>query len=238
MSKKSVVIVDDEKNICRLVESALTQNGFEVTSISSGEDTLEMLKSRNVDVVILDVLLPGIDGLETLRQIRANPSWQHIPVIMLTSKNSELDNVIGLELGADDYIGKPIRFHELVARVKSVLRRSKKEHYTKQTMIEFNDLQIDIATRLVNCKGIALPLSYKEFELLTLLARKPGRVFTRDEILNKVWQEEYSLETRTVDVHIRRLRSKLEKLGEENKIIIETVRNVGYRLTNSGDSSR
>lgn len=230
MSAKSILIVDDDKNICRLVESALRQNGFLVTAANSGEDALTILKSRNIDVVILDILLPGIDGLETLRKIRANSFHQHIPVIMLTCKTTEFDNVIGLELGADDYIGKPIRFHELVARVKSVLRRSEKELPVHQGIIELNNLRINTVTRSVHYQEIPLSLSYKEFELLSLLAGKPGKVFTRDEILDAVWKEDYSFETRTVDVHIRRLRGKFEELGNHNNIIIETIRNVGYRL--------
>lgn len=232
MAGKSILVVDVDKNISKLVKSALRQNGYEVSSVNSGEDALEIIKSKNVDAVILDILLPGMDGLETLRQIRANPSCQYIPVIMLTSKNSEFDSVIGLELGADDYIGKPIRFYELAARVKSVLRRSEKTLQGKPAKIELGNLQIDTVSRSVHYQNILLSLSYKEFELLTLLAKNPGKVFTRDEILNTVWQEAYSYETRTVDVHIRRLRSKFE--GHENKssIIIETIRNVGYRLTN------
>lgn len=232
MSGKSIMVVDDDKNICRLVESALRQNGFDVESANSGEDALVTLKSRNFDAIILDILLPGMDGLETLRQLRANPSHQHIPVIMLTSKNSEFDSVIGLELGADDYVGKPIRFYELVARVKSVLRRSEKTQQHKSAKIELSNLQIDTGSRSVFYLGTPLSLSFKEFELLTLLAKKPGKVFTRDEILDAVWQEDYSLETRTVDVHIRRLRSKFEEHGDKNDIVIETIRNVGYRLTN------
>jgi DNA-binding response OmpR family regulator len=232
MSGKSILVVDDDKNICRLVESALSQNGFEVTSAYSGEDALSNLKNKTYDAVILDILLPGMDGLETLRQIRATPSCQYIPVLMLTSKNSEFDSVIGLELGADDYIGKPIRFYELVARVKTVLRRSEKTLHSTPSKIELGSLQIDTDARYVYYQGSLLSLSFKEFELLTLLAKKPGRVFTRDEILNSVWQEAYSLETRTVDVHIRRLRSKFEEYRDKNNIMIETVRNVGYRLIN------
>ncbi len=232
MSGKSILVVDDEKNICRLLESALRQNGYEVTTANSGEEALTSVKNCNFDVIILDVLLPGMDGLEALRQIRATPSCQHIPVIMLTSKNSEFDSVIGLELGADDYIGKPIRYYELVARVKSLLRRADQSQLGNSGKIELNNLQIDTVTRSVYYKSNLLSLSYKEYELLTLLARKPGKVFSRDEILDTLWQEDYSLETRTVDVHIRRLRCKFEAFGDGNDIVIETVRNVGYRLIN------
>ena len=232
MSGKSILVVDDEKNICRLVESALRQNGYEVASVNSGEEALVSIKNCSFDAIILDVILPGMDGLEALRQIRATPSCHHIPVIMLTSKNSEFDSVIGLELGADDYIGKPIRYYELVARVKSLLRRADQTHFGNSEKIELNNLQIDTVTRSVYYKNTPLSLSYKEFELLTLLARRPGKVFSRDEILETLWQDDYSLETRTVDVHIRRLRSKFEAFGDANNIIIETVRNVGYRLIN------
>lgn len=231
MSGKSILVVDDDKNICRLVESALKQNGFGAVSADSGENALLFLKENSFDVIILDILLPGMDGLETLRQIRANPAHQNLPVIMLTSKNSEFDSVIGLELGADDYVGKPIRYYELIARIKTVLRRSEKLSKDSPAKIEMYSLQIDTVSRSVHYQGSPLTLSYKEFELLTLLAKKPGRVFTREEILDAVWQEDYSLETRTVDVHIRRLRRKFEETGSKSSLMIETIRNVGYRLT-------
>jgi len=233
MSGKSVLVVDDDINIRKLVEAALKQNGFEVTHADSGESALEALRISSFDVVILDILLPGIDGLETLKQIRSNPAHRQLPVIMLTSKNSEIDNVVGLELGADDYVGKPIRYYELVARVKSVLRRSEKQGQTNASKIEVGDLEIDLSSRTVCYQGNPLSLSHKEFELLALLAKSPGKVFTREEILDAVWQDEYSYETRTIDVHIRRLRSKFEKAGNAGGILIDTVRNVGYRLTNS-----
>ena len=229
MSEMNVLVVDDDKNICKLIESALRKNGFNVSSANSGEATLDILQKDKVDIIILDILLPGIDGLETLKQIRTNPSCEHIPVIMLTCKDTEFDNVIGLELGADDYLGKPIRFHELVARVKSVLRRSKKVTQDKQTIIKHNNLKINMLSRTAYFQNIPLALSYKEFELLTLLARNPGKVFTRDEILDTVWHEDYSYDTRTVDVHIRRLRKRFEEFGNSDNQIIETVRNVGYR---------
>ncbi|MGI6630797.1 MAG: response regulator transcription factor [Bacillota bacterium] len=233
MSRKKVLVVDDDINIRRLVEAALKQNGFEVTHVDSGEKALAALSISPFDVIILDILLPGIDGLETLKQIRANPCFRQLPVIMLTSKNSEIDNVVGLELGADDYVGKPIRYYELVARVKSVLRRAEKTARTDTTIIHVGELEIDLDSRTACYQGNPLSLSHKEFKLLALLAKIPGKVFTREEILNAIWQDEYTYETRTVDVHIRRLRSKFEKTGNGNGILIDTIRNVGYRLTSS-----
>lgn len=231
--KKCVLIVDDDLGIRKLVEAALKQNNFSVLHADSGEKAIEILKCHSVDVIILDIMLPGIDGLETLKHIKSNSCIRQLPVIILTSKNSEVDSVLGLELGADDYVCKPIRYHELIARVKSVLRRAEPSLMNNSQSITIGKLKINIDNRCVTYGDRILTLSYKEFELLHLLAKAPGRVFSRNEILDHVWKEEYSLETRTVDVHIRRLRSKFEQAGCK-EILIETVRNIGYRLVHQG----
>lgn len=227
--KKCVLIVDDDLGIRKLVEAALKQNNFSVLHADSGEKAMEILKSHSVDVIILDIMLPGIDGLETLKRIRNNSCIKQLPVIMLTSKSSEIDSVLGLELGADDYVCKPIRYYELIARVKSVLRRAEPSLMNNSHSIVIGELEINMDNRSVTYRDHFLTLSYKEYELLLLLAKAPGRVFSRNEILDHVWKEEYSLETRTVDVHIRRLRSKFEQTGCK-EVLIETVRNIGYRL--------
>lgn len=230
MSNISILIVDDDTNILKLLESALIKNGYYPIKSKSGEEALQMLESSAIDLVILDIMLPGIDGLETLKRIRSHPIYGPIPVLMLTSRNSELDNVIGLELGADDYITKPIRYYELTSRIKAVLRRTAHLKPLFLDKISHNSLEIDLAFRTVHLDGQELQLSYKEFELLHLLAKKPGKVFSRSEILDAVWSENVFLETRTVDVHIRRLRKKIEE-HNLNSDIIETIRSIGYRLT-------
>lgn len=229
MAGTNILIVDDDINILRLLESSLVKNGHNVFKSTSGEEALELLESKTVHAVILDVLLPGIDGLETLKRIRNHPDQSQVPVIMLTCRDSEVDNVVGLELGADDYIGKPLRYYELIARIKAVLRRTAQGESMKSQKITAGSLIIDLSTRTADLNGKKLQLSYKEFELLSLLAKRPGKVYMRDEILNTVWSEEAYLESRTIDVHIRRIRKKIQESGE-NSVFIETVRNVGYRL--------
>ena len=229
MSTINVLIVDDDPSVLRLLESALSKNGYNACKANSGEEALRRLESTVIDLVILDVMLPGIDGLETLKKIRNHRIYGSIPVLMLTSRDSEIDNVIGLELGADDYVSKPIRYHELIARIRAVLRRTVQSETSSFTKISFRSLEIDLDSRTVTLEGQELPLSYKEFELLRFLAKKPGRVFTRSELLDAIWSEDVFLETRTVDVHIRRIRKKIEEMGQSSSFI-ETVRNVGYRL--------
>jgi DNA-binding response OmpR family regulator len=230
MLRKKILIVDDDTDIRRLAESALRQEGFDVLEADSGENALEILRTTGVDAVILDVLLPGMNGLETLRHIRSDRALGHVPVIMLSVKSSEIDNVVGLELGADDYMGKPLRYHELISRVRSVLRRARTEQsaVANANRLPFGDGEIDLVSRDVFYQGRKIALTFKEFELLALLVKNPGRVLTRDEILDAIWGNEYALETRTVDVHIRRLRMKFKKAGNSD-FLIESIRYVGYR---------
>lgn len=233
MSSLNVLIVDDDPNILRLLDSALSKIGYQVYKSESGEEALRILESSKIDLIILDVILPGIDGLSTLKKIRQHPVYGQVPILMLTSRASEIDNVIGLELGADDYISKPIRYHELIARIKAVLRRTAPSTaLPSSSKISYRSLEMDLAARSVTLNGREIQLSFKEFELLHLLAKRPGRVFTRNEILDAVWSEDVFWETRTVDVHIRRIRKKIESAGQSPHLI-ETVRNVGYRLPSS-----
>lgn len=228
--KKHVLLVDDDSVVCKLLRSALEKNDFITTTCNTGEDALLQLEQSSLDAVILDIMLPGIDGLGVLRKIRSHSIHSQLPVIMLTSKDSEIETVLGLELGADDYLSKPVRYHELITRLKKVLTRTISETPKKLNYIDINGLEIDTVGRIVYFNQEQLLLTYLEYELLTLLAKNPGKVFTRDNLLDSLWHENQFYETRTVDVHIRRLRKKLEDIGT-NPNLIETVRSVGYRMT-------
>ena len=225
MKKAKVLVVDDEKDIIELVSYNLEKEGFKVISATAGEKALELVSSEEPEIIILDLMLPGIDGLDVCRELKRSDQTSSIPIIMLTAKGEESDIVIGLELGADDYITKPFSPRVLVARVKAVLRRleSKKE---EEDIIRINQLSIDLVRHQVTYRGKTLTLTSTEFNLLILLAQNRGKVFTRDQILDKAWKEESFVVDRTVDVHVRRLR---QKLGQASRFI-ETVRGVGYRF--------
>ncbi|OJV66714.1 MAG: DNA-binding response regulator [Clostridiales bacterium 38-18] len=230
MSKNKLLVVDDEIHILELLKYNLESNGFEVVEAENGEDALSIIKSTKINGVILDLMLPGIDGLEVLRQIRQSDQ-KDLPVIMLTAKNEEIDAVIGLEMGADDYIGKPFRTRELISRVKSVLRRAQlREEVVEHTNeIPSVGLFVNSETHQIFNDGKELFLTLKEFELLEKLIKSPSRVFTRDELLESIWGYDYMGETRTVDVHIRQLRKKVEK-DDRNPEKILTVRGIGYKF--------
>lgn len=232
MNKQKILIVDDEVHILELIRYNLEANGFDVIQAETGEDALELIKSQEPDGLILDLMLPGIDGIEVLRQIRQKLA-PHLPVVMLTAKNEEIDAVIGLEMGADDYIGKPFRTRELISRVKSVLRRAKAkaEAPAQSDTLEKEGLVISHTTHQIFKDGTELVLTLKEFELLEKLMKSPGRVFTRDELLESIWGYDYMGETRTVDVHIRQIRKKVET-DDKNPELILTVRGIGYKFKN------
>lgn len=233
--KKTVLTVDDEQNILELLKYNLEKNGYIVLQAETGEAALELLKNHVIDIVLLDLMLPGIDGLEVLKVIRKSEQLKGIPVIMLTAKNEEIDNVLGLEMGADDYMGKPFGVHELLARIKAVFRRT--DELTKirgmveeEGVIKIGQLMINKFTYEVVVGGQVIELPLKEFELLYLLAKNKGRVFDREYLLEKIWGYEYFGETRTVDVHIRNLRKKIE-VDDSNPIYIKTVRGIGYKFS-------
>lgn len=233
MNKKRILIVDDEENILELLKYNLEKNGFEVVPKDNGEDALEEMEREDFDLVLLDLMLPGIDGLEVLKTIRGHQRIKNIPVIMLTAKNEEIDTVLGLEMGADDYIGKPFGVHELLARVKALLRRNDRTKIEKDASQEFDIIDIDNikinkSTQEVTINGENVELTLKEFEVLYLLAKNKGRVFGRDYLLEKIWGYDYLGETRTVDVHIRNLRKKIEE-DDKNPKHIKTVRGIGYK---------
>lgn len=231
MGKKVILTIDDELHIRELLEYNLTKAGYEVLGAETGEKGMELLRTARVDLVLLDCMLPGIDGVEVLRRIRASSEFSSLPVMMLTAKGEEIDKVLGLEMGADDYLSKPFGIRELEARVKALLRRSSPEKMEVQleTMLQAGDLAINHVAREVRLQGTPVTLSLKEYELLYLLASHPNRVYTREQLLEQIWGYAYSGETRTVDVHIRNLRKKLEQDPEKPEYI-RTVRGIGYKF--------
>jgi two-component system alkaline phosphatase synthesis response regulator PhoP len=225
--KETILIVEDEKDIVKMLEYNLKKEGFEILSVRNGEDAIESANKEHPDIVILDLMLPGIDGLEVCKSLKNNTKTATIPIIMLTAKSQESDKVVGLELGADDYMTKPFSPRELIARIKAILRRIK-EHNKLPEVLKIGDLAIDFSKISVTIKGKPIELTAKEFELLNTLIKAKGRVLSRDYLLDTIWGFEHSMEiqTRTVDVHIRTLRKKLKS---EAKHII-TVKNYGYRF--------
>ena len=231
MEKKTILAVDDEIHILELLKYNLETNGYYVITVETGEEALELLEREKIDAVLLDLMLPKIDGLEVLRRIRNTKKIKKIPVILLTAKSDEFNKVLGLETGADDYIAKPFSIRELQARVKAVLRRVTEEQsaLTEKKLISTHGLEIGLETKTVKKYGIPIEMSLKEFELLKLLAENPGKVYSRDVLLEKIWRYEYIGETRTVDVHIRHIRKKIEE-DDSNPMFIKTVRGFGYKF--------
>ncbi len=224
--KATILVVDDEKDILELVSYNLQKEGFHIETSQNGEDALEKIRSDRFDLLILDLMLPGIQGMELCKVLKSDNETASIPIIMLTAKSEELDKVLGLEMGADDYITKPFSPRELVARVNAVLRRTG-EKPPKDILIKIGDLEINTSTYQIRKKGRTITLSATEFKLLLYLVQKKGRVFNRDMLLDAVWKDEAFVEPRTVDVHIRRLRSQIED-DPSNPIYIKTRRGLGY----------
>lgn len=222
-----ILVVDDEASIRELLAFNLKKNGYHVETAADGRDALA--KAPKADLVLLDIMLPEIDGLEVCRRLKSSPQTSGIPIIMLTAKAEEIDRVLGLEMGADDYVVKPFSMRELIARVKAVLRRSHKDGKTKEDVLTIGPLRIDFSSYQVCLHDEPIALTPKEYELLKLLVTNPGRAFSRDELLERIWGYEYYGDTRTVDVHIRHLRAKLA--APEVSDAIETIRGVGYRFT-------
>lgn len=223
-----ILVVDDEASIRELLAFNLKKNGYHVETAADGRDALA--KAQKADLVLLDIMLPEIDGLEVCRRLKSSPQTSGIPIIMLTAKAEEIDRVLGLEMGADDYVVKPFSMRELIARVKAVLRRSHKDGKTKEDVLTIGPLRIDFSSYQVWLHDEPVALTPKEYELLKLLVTNPGRAFSRDELLERIWGYEYYGDTRTVDVHIRHLRAKLAAAPEVSDAI-ETIRSVGYRFT-------
>lgn len=223
-----IMIVDDEQNIRQLVRFNFEKAGYTVIEVSDGLEALKTVKIEKPDLIVLDLMLPQIDGLEVCRTIKGTRETAGIPIIMLTAKNEEIDKIIGLELGADDYMTKPFSPRELVARVKAVLRRSQRDPINMGEL-SIKSLRLNFVRYEAYLGKEKLELTPKEYELLKLFVTNTGKVFTRDQLLEKVWGYEYFGDTRTVDVHIRHLRAKLNS-DVELADAIETVRGVGYRF--------
>jgi two-component system, OmpR family, alkaline phosphatase synthesis response regulator PhoP len=223
---KKILIVEDEPDIAQLVKLYLEKDGFRPTIAKTGVEGLKLVKTERPDMVILDLMLPEMDGLEICKRIRTSLDTALLPIMMLTAKAEESDTIIGLELGADDYVTKPFSPKVLVARVKALFRRLERADDPKQTSYAYGPLQVDLSRHEVLLDGAEVPLTAKEFGLLEELLRHPGRVLTRDVLLNTVWGYDYYGTTRTVDVHIRRLKLKIRLL--EDAII--SVKSLGYKL--------
>ncbi|HEV7562972.1 MAG TPA: response regulator transcription factor [Solirubrobacterales bacterium] len=222
-----ILLVDDEQSIQTLLSYPLRKDGYHVTSVLDGGEALQRFEEGRFDLVILDLMLPKIDGVEVCRQLR---SRSQVPIIMLTAKGSETDKVAGLEVGADDYITKPFSMREFRSRVKAALRRSRMGgETTEEATIEVDGLTIDFGRRMVTLREEEVRVTYVEFEILGALARSPGRVLTRETLLEHVWGDSEYRDPRTVDVHIRHLREKLEREPKEPEFLF-TVRGVGYRF--------
>jgi phosphate regulon transcriptional regulator PhoB len=226
MVPKKILVIDDEPDLVELVSYNLNKEGFKVWTATSGEDGLEKIRKDAFDLLILDLMLPGLQGVEVCRMIRNNPKTESLPIIMLTAKSDTSDKIKGLETGADDYMTKPFSPSELIARVRALLRRTT-AGAARQRTIRVGDLVIHAETYTVTKRNEPVHLSATEFKLLLFLAERRGRVFSRDQLLDAVWKDEAFVEPRTVDVHIRRLRTAIEDDPAE-PVFVKTRRGVGY----------
>ena len=226
MGKERILVVDDEEDILELVRYNLTREGYQVSGAASGEAALKKARSETFHLIVLDLMLPGIDGLAVAKQLKNQPATKAVPIIMLTAKGEEADIVTGLELGADDYVTKPFSPRVLIARVRSVLRRKIEDPETDGQIINISKLQIHPGRRSVSVDGTPIDLTFTEFQVLYVLAKRPGWVFTRSQIVDAVRGSDYAVTDRSVDVQIVGLRKKLGATGK----YIETVRGVGYRF--------
>ena len=226
-TRASILLVDDEESIQKLLTFPLERDGYRVVQARDGEEALERFRTEPIDLVLLDLALPKLDGLEVCRRVRAEST---VPIIMLTARDDEIDKVLGLEIGADDYITKPFSIRELRSRVRAAIRRSRlgSPHEPVET-IEADGLRIDLARRVVEARGEPVQLTYLEFELLRTLAANPGRVYSRRTLLDQLWGGSAYRDPRTIDVHVRHLREKIER-DPSNPEYIFTVRGVGYRF--------
>jgi len=228
-----ILLVDDEQSIQTLLSYPLRRDGYDVVQAKDGLEALEMFDQQPFDLVVLDVMLPRLDGLEVCRRLRSHSS---VPIIMLTAKSEEIDKVVGLELGADDYITKPFSLREFSSRIKAVLRRSEMNSAAQsgdeEELLEIGELRIDFLKRTTRVGGNDAGLTFVEFEILSTLARSPGRVFTRDMLLAGLWGDSAYRDPRTIDVHIRHLREKIERDPKDPEYLF-TVRGVGYRFRDS-----
>ena len=230
MPGKTILIVEDEPDIRKLVHYNLTQERFKVIEAEDGEKAFKLVQREKPDLIVLDLMLPGLSGLELCKQLRGRPESARLPILMLTAKAGEADRVVGLEMGADDYLTKPFSPRELVARVKAILRRSETRNAPQSAeLYEKGALRVNFSTYEVSVKGKPIKLTLKEFELLRFLVQNPSRVLSRDQLLDRVWGGDVFVDPRTVDVHIRRLRKAIEKNDRKPEWVL-TVRGVGYKF--------
>jgi len=226
MAKETILVVEDEEDIRELLKYNLEKEGYQVFGVATGEEALHAVRARRLDLILLDLMLPGIDGLEVCRRIRGQTHTQHLPIIMLTAKGEEPDIVTGLELGADDYIAKPFSPRVLLARLRAALRRRGQPLPPQTAPLKIDELVIHPGRHEVLLQGRPIQLTATEFRLLHLLVRKPGWVFTRTQIVNEIHGEDYPVSDRSIDVQIVSLRKKLGVFGSQ----IETIRGIGYRF--------
>lgn len=222
-----ILIVEDETSFSEALSFLLGKEGFDVSIAENGRTALELFKSQAFDLILLDLMIPEVSGIEVCRSIRITSA---VPIIMLTAKDSEIDKVVGLELGADDYVTKPYSSRELVARIKAVLRRGvADDSHSEAGIHSVANIRMDIERHQVTVNGVLVPLPLKEFELLEFLMRNAGRVLTRGQLIDRVWGGDYYGDTKTLDVHIKRLRSKIE-VDPANPLLIQTIRGLGYKF--------
>ena len=230
MAQKKILVVDDEKDIVELISYNLEQEGFAVIKAYDGQMAWERVKTAKPDLVVLDLMIPGIHGLEVCKLIRRDAATETLPIIMLTAKSDQVDKILGLELGADDYVTKPFNVRELIARIRAVLRRYEgRQQIELSETFAFQGLSVNFGSCTVAVDGKKVDLSSREFKLLKFFTEHPGRVYSRDQLLDYVWGDEAFVEPRTVDVHISRLRAAIEK-DKENPRYILTVRGLGYKF--------
>ena len=229
MAKEKILVVEDEKSIAKLIKFNLEKDGYSTIAVRSGEDAIQILERHEIDLILLDIMLPGMNGLEVCKEIKQMKRAKNVPVIMLTAKSEEVDRIVGFEVGADDYITKPFSPRELILRVKAILKRGKTEDAARKEILSEGDINVDISRHEVTVKGKLVELTQMEFKLLCTFLERRGRVQTRESLLTDVWGIDTMVETRTIDTHIKSLRSKLGKAGEK----IETVRGMGYKFSDT-----
>ncbi|MBU2026443.1 MAG: response regulator [Proteobacteria bacterium] len=233
MTRKKILIADDEKDIVELIAYNLEQEGFTVSKALDGRRAWELVNAEKPDLVILDLMMPAMPGMEVCRMIRRQDSTATLPIIMLTAKSDPVDKILGLEVGADDYLTKPFHVRELIARVRAVLRRSeRKPDDDLLESFDFNGLQVNFKSYQVTVDGLPVKLSSREFKLLQFFIGHPGRVYSREQLLDRVWGDDAFVEPRTVDVHISRLRGAIEP-DQSNPKYILTVRGIGYKFADT-----
>jgi two-component system response regulator RegX3 len=222
-----ILVVEDEESLSEAIAFLLSKEGFEVEIAANGPSAIEKFDLHGADLILLDLMLPGLSGTEVCRQIRTKSA---VPIIMLTAKDSEIDKVVGLELGADDYVTKPYSSRELIARIRAVLRRGEMSDSSVEVgVLTVGPVRLDIDRHIITVNGLPISLPLKEFELLEFLMRNAGRVLTRIQLIDRVWGSDYVGDTKTLDVHIKRLRAKIEK-DPANPEFIQTVRGMGYKM--------